>query len=735
MVLGMLRHFGRRPLRLLHAVAAAHLAFALSACGGANSSELAHQGPPLDDADYPTVYRAYFQTPPDSESRIGLRERLVAYQLKHAGDVAKLDYEALLDLFVHIMSLHGPEDFEMGGPSRQLEPLLRRVVELATPRGDQGPVLAASLILSQWDNDDDTNQEDAAALYKRVREYAQASRRMIRSPLERYTRLIGVWELHAALSPAPSVLATLAALHQTRRKALLAASKNPEQQLGHRDMFAVPAIIQQAPLAVAATHLRHGDVTTALTNVRGMENLGGHEERLIELLTAAQTEADALLELAGSYAGADPQATRGLCRVGTRRHAKDMRFPLCLAQISAKRGQMDISSAWYAEAIERDPNNREIYDEAIEVLRVFLERAPADLDPRTTRALTKEADKIFSERRRRWPKENDAEHDRLFLAVGLMEMNAGNIPQARARFEQALEIKETANVHEQLGRLDEAEGKFADAIKHYEKSLALQSDKASLQAKLQLQGHYSRLGDAHRFSGDQAAAHKSYESGLKLLEGLDSEVNALGKVELLVRRGVLESWLGKSKASAETFRAAMKEAESLRAAMSGSDFSASSALQQVYARILSHLVVAPEPSPQLATEAFVATQRQLNMDPEWKVYFALWVKLVAARAGADVNREVTLVLGQFEARDAWYGWLARFSLGNATYQDLLDHAENIGQKAEAHFYEAARLVSEKQGDAARSLYEQTLATGMVNFYEFTMSRELISHERLQVPST
>lgn len=698
------------------------------ACGGASPGHT-HQGPPLDDADYPTVYRAYFEMPPTSESRLGLRERLVAYQLKHAGVIAELKYDDLLDLFIDIMSLHGPEDFEMGGPSRQLRPVLERVLELATPRGDQGPVLAASLIISGWDDENDKSAAKAAALYKRVNKYAHASRRMIRSPLERYTRLISVWEVHAALSPAPTVLATLVKLHNTRRTALLAASKNPEQQLGQRDMFAVPAIIQQAPLAVAATHLRHGDLKTALKNVKAMDNLGGHEGKLIELMTAAQTQADALLELAGSYAGADPQTTRGVCRVGTRRHAKDMRFPLCLAQISAKHGEMDISAAWYAEAIERDPGNREIYDEAIEVLRVFLERAPADLDPRTTRALTKEADKIFSERRRRWPSAQDSEHDRLFLAVGLMEMNAGNIREARARFEQALQIKETSSVHEQLGRLDEAEGKFEKAIDHYKRALELQKDTSSLQAKLQLQGGYARLGDAQRFAGQTDAAHQSYEKGLKLLDGLDSEVNALGKVELLVRRGILESWLGRTEASSKTFHAAMKEAESLRSAMSGSDLSASSALQQVYARILSHLVVAPTAQPKLAGDAFVATQRQLNMDPEWKVYFALWVKLVAARAGGDTNREVELVLGQFEARDAWYGWLARFGLGKASYQDLLDHAENIGQEAEAHFYEAARLVAEKNDAAARSLYEKTLSTGMVNFYEFTMSRELLQQAR------
>ncbi len=656
---------------------------------------------------------------------MALRERLVAYQLKHAGNIAELEYTELLELFAELMSLHGPQDFVSGGPSHQLRPLLERVIELATPRGDQGPVLAASLIMATWDEEEDREPSKAAALHQRVKTYATDSRRMIRSPLERYTRLIAVWERHAALSPAPSVLDALAALHLTRRRALLAASKDPERQLGHRDMFAVPGIIQQAPLAVAATHLRYGDIQTALKNVRAMDNLGGHEERLTELLKAAQTQPEALLELAGSYAGADPRTTRGLCRVGTRRHPKDTRFPLCLAQISAKHGEMDVSSAWYAEAIERDPDNREIYDEAIQVLRVFLERAPADMDPRTTRALTKEADQIFSERHRRWPKQVDTEHDRLFLAVGLMEMNAGNIKEARKRFEQALKINETSSVHEQLGRLDEASDDEQSAINHYEKAIELQADKSSLQAKLQLQSHYARLGDAHRMAGHQAEAAASYQKGLDLLKGLDSEVNALGKVELLVRRGVLESWLGKTDDSFKTFNAAMKESELLRSAMSGSDFSASSALQQVYARILSHLVVAPKPAPALANEAFLATQRQLNMDPEWKVYFALWVKLVAARANADVNREVELVLGQFEGRDAWYGWLARFGLGNATYKQLLDEAKNIGQRAEAHFYEAARLVGQKDTAAAKTLYQKTLETGMVNFYEFTMSRELL----------
>jgi tetratricopeptide (TPR) repeat protein len=53
--------------------------------------------------------------------------------------------------------------------------------------------------------------------------------------------------------------------------------------------------------------------------------------------------------------------------------------------------------------------------------------------------------------------------------LGLIHLHRKEIPQARERFERAIEIdSEEVDSHYQLGRIARSEGRFADAIKHFE---------------------------------------------------------------------------------------------------------------------------------------------------------------------------------------------------------------------------------------------------------------------------
>ncbi|MEZ4336482.1 MAG: tetratricopeptide repeat protein [Sandaracinaceae bacterium] len=218
-----------------------------------------------------------------------------------------------------------------------------------------------------------------------------------------------------------------------------------------------------------------------------------------------------------------------------------------------------------------------------------------------------------------------------------------------------------------------------------------------------------QLGDAFRTSGQEQQARRMYRQALEIWDGLLEGLRGPSRAAPLVRRGILLSRLGDAAASTEAFEAAIEAAPTFR---------------EPYATILAHLVVSA-PNLPLAQTVLRRAQFQLHLEPEWKVYFALWVQTIAGRASSQPERDVGLLLGDLADGDDWSNRLAAFGDRSLPYPDLRGHASTPGQRAEADFYEGARRLADGDEAGARELFEQVLASGMVFFYEYTMAQELL----------
>ena len=152
---------------------------------------------------------------------------------------------------------------------------------------------------------------------------------------------------------------------------------------------------------------------------------------------------------------------------------------------------------------------------------------------------------------------------------------------------------------------------------------------------------------------------------------------------------------------------------------------------ETYAQILADQVVSSSPDVDFATDIFRRAQRELTLEPEWKVYYSLSVQLIAGRVHRPVEDDVRVMLEQLSANEDWWGMLARFGTGALQYQELLGSANEVGEQTEAHFYEGARRYVQGDVAGARELFERVLATHMVSFFEFTMAQELLA----QTPAT
>lgn len=692
----------------------------VAGCGGPSRGP-EHAGgdtpPEITAENLSSVERAFWRLAPDDPARPAWRDALLRHHNERSAQIlAAGDYDAVVAHTASLTTLLHPHDFENGSLPEQLGPLAHWIIEHGSPRGDEGRVMAAHLLLAMMGDDADVHRGQR----ERIAQWGRDARAPIGNPLERYRDLIMVWEQHEQIAPAGEVLDTLARLYVEQREGLARAfGPNGEGGLGARGISyqhlrLAPLLIQRAPLDVAAVYLRHGDLQSAIERVERMGDQSGVERQLIGLLERAREDnrggAEALVELSEGFQRARPGVAWSICVLGIRRFPDDARFPRCLARSAMDRDQAGAAVAWYEEAVRLAADERSIYDEALAQLGELIERGVFASDIARARSIGQHALSILEERDRRWPdaanarSEDSVRRETLLMHLGQAEMSAGNPAEARQRLEASLQAQETPLAHAQLGLLLERTGDFESAATHYRAALDA-TNEPERRARLQ-----ENLGDAFRRGGQEQQARRMYEQALQawdaaLAQGIRGQRRAIAEV----RRGILSSRLGNTQQSAEAFGRAMEAAPTWR---------------EPYAEILSHLVVS-QPNLELAQTVLRRAQFQLTLEPEWRVYFALWVQAIAARAEQSTEQDVQLLLGEMASGEGWSNRLAAFGRESLAYDELRGHASNRGQRTEADFYEGARRLGAGDVDGARELFQAVLESNMVSFFEFMMAQELL----------
>ena len=70
---------------------------------------------------------------------------------------------------------------------------------------------------------------------------------------------------------------------------------------------------------------------------------------------------------------------------------------------------------------------------------------------------------------------------------------------------------------------------------------------------------------------------------------------------------------------------------------------------------------------------------------------------------------------------AWYHLLARYAVGQLTYEQMLAAADTTGKRAEIYFYEGMRRLGDGKSDDAHELWQKVIETRMFSFFEFDMA--------------
>jgi tetratricopeptide (TPR) repeat protein len=691
----------------------------LAGCGGSTpgGTTTPDSVGPLDEASFPPTRRAFHGLELDDPRREVDRQRLFAY-LDGVGRplVAGDDYEALLEHFAACTDLLVPSDYTSDRVPESLAPVALRIVELGSPRGDEGPVLGALEVLRrvviQAPEGEGLSAEEQ---YQQVSQWGRTSRESLPDFLQRYSSLIDVWEEHAHYASSPTVMETLAQLHIDRRDFVMRAASEAGMQgvLAEYPPSLPLQIGRIAPIDVVAVYLRVGDVDGAIRKVREMGLRGRTEAQLLELLVAAQGRseagAEALSQLAEAYGRSRPDTAQGICRRGLRDYPRDTRFPECLAAVEAAEGRSEDATAWYVVALALDPENRELYDEALAQLNEFIERGVFDEDPAAGRALTAHARRLLTERATRFPSSPaPVSLAQIEFLAAMVELHSGHPDGARQHFLASLEAGPLNEVLREFGTFETRLGNAEPAAELLRRALDRTLGE-SLEVNVQRAGLLQELGNAFHVAGNEAQAQRMYRQALDLYDAALPQLSEQGTGFVQSRRGVLLDTLGSREQARIAFLAAVE---------------ASPLEREIYMVPMMHLTTATPDLP-LMRELYRRALLNLGLAPEWKVYFALWTQFVALRAGEPAGEEVDAVLERFARHTPWYGRLAAFGAGTLDGPGLVAAATTAGQRAEAHFYVAVRQTAAGDARAARTGYEAVFATGMVNYVEYQMSRSLV----------
>jgi tetratricopeptide (TPR) repeat protein len=691
----------------------------LVGCGGP-STGVQHAGngqpPEVTDESFHELETRYWRMDAEDPARVVWRDALLAHLSRGSARIlARGDYDEVIQHLARLTSLMTPEDVEEGRVPPLLAPLAHWVIEHGAPRGDEGRVMGAHVLLAAIGEDAATHRAERDSISR----WGRDARVGIENPIERYGDLIQVWEQHEQIAPTNDALDTLARLYVEQRDALLMAF-GPEGQgsraparLSYQELRLAPLLVQRAPLDVAAVYLRHGDLPRAIERVQRMGDRGV-EERLVAILQRAREDnaqgAEALGELAQGFVRARPSIAQAICRVGARRFQEDPRFPLCLARVAIELEEPGAATSWYAEAVRLAPAEREVYDEALAQLEQIMEGGQLESDVAQSRSIARDALAILDERVRRWPEpEPTVRRDGILLSMGRAALGAGNVEEARRSFEASLEARPSREAEAQLGTLLERTGEPAEAARHYRAALDLTTETGP-EGQGQRAELLEHLGDAFRQAGDDSQARRMYRQALGLWGDLLEHVRGPRRAIIDVRRGVLYSRLGEAQSAREAFTGAMEAAPSWR---------------EPYAVILAHLVVS-EPDLELAQDVLRRAQYQLTLEPEWKVYFALWVQTIAGRASAAPDADVQALLHDMSDGEGWSAHLAAFGERELPYEGLVGSATSVGERTKASFYQGARLLGAGDVQGARERFEQVLESGMVTFFEYSMAQELLA---------
>jgi len=384
-----------------------------------------------------------------------------------------------------------------------------------------------------------------------------------------------------------------------------------------------------------------------------------------------------------------------------------------------------------AQAIlERTPAAAELNARvSAELIELYFLRLRLRLDPERDAPAYAEADALkqrFAETRQRFQsadmKVKAADID---FELARSYVNAGQIDRAEPLFLRAREEGEpTAEVTIELANLALKRGDPRRAAQIVREGLdAIRGAQSSARDTIGSVEGRSRLerllGDCTDAAGDHSGAEAAWRGSLIGWERLMIEhlrrKNLGESAEAAVEVGRLLYLLGRHAEGLQKFDEAI-EADGDR--------------DQSYIDTIAFLVQHGEIDAALSVYHRALARPGRAVSEYVKVYTSLWVLDLSRRTSKVSDAKAEAFLRTLDQRHgdlrprrgaAWYHLLARYAVGQLTYEKMLAAADTTGKRAEIYFYEGMRRLGDGKSDDAHELWQKVIETRMFSFFEFDMA--------------
>lgn len=531
-------------------------------------------------------------------------------------------------------------------------------------------------------------------------------------------RPIEILEAIVEIAPMPEAVDRLISLYVTRQKAFHERFRKdgPQAELirAHGESVFKSAWHVVRVLALA------GRIEQAAAIIGAMEGLGSNKTLLESLRDALSAKANprAWLDLAAIYSDVKAndesdettsklRAVLAICREGSKRFDKNAELPMCVADTARRLDKLHVAIRFYEQALGCDPSRRDVAEPLAELYRIRVSTLAFYERPLMAKQRLAELEAFHAQAAKRWPdKPLESDLADAYAAMGRGMTSLGELEEATFYLEKSLALRPTMKALEQLGTIALKQDRFGDAIKYFERGLAI---KAQAPIDELDRARILRLaGDAQSGAGNKARAMelwgKSIDAWMAIGSSLDLPDSYKG--ELLVESGKAQWSLGDPATAMVAFDTAV-DVDS-----DGAD---------THSSVVSFLIVRGE--YERALDTFHRALGNHAIDDYSKVYLCLWMVTEARRSAREPDPLAVEYLASRKGR-LWHHVLARYATGQIDFATLERQAKTRGQRAEILYYSA---VLGNAGQASvRAALENVIATDMVLFYEYDMAKHWLS---------
>jgi tetratricopeptide (TPR) repeat protein len=727
-----------------------------------------------------TEARLVFQAlPAGAPERAPLRAKLLHYLLDPVlalnpatlkREVTDLDnddvYDVIFDSFRDALALYEPAEIWSVPPriadseQRLLKPAAELVVTLFSPRGgaEQVTLALAALATMSPDVKDWSDRLDQVVRWTdEASAYAERSPRKSSSAIDVLEGALGDW-------PAPAVVRRLDALYLERQQRVVSGMRRPgtsdsarralgELLLAHGDE------IQRAVVSMGGVYLRAGLIGEAARRTAVLAGQTGDDPELRGLLVAAakpDAAAGDFLALARRFLpridflggtatdAPDPVIALRVLEAGIARRPGEPELLVLSSHVARLLSSYFLAIRRLEEAqavLEHTPAASELTGRvSAELIELYFLRLRLRLDPERDTPAYAEADALkqrFAETTQRFKsadvKVKAADID---FEVARSYLNTGQIDRAEPLFLRARDEGEpTAEVTVELANLALKRGDPRRATQIVREGLdalrTAQSSSRDTIGSVEGRARLERLlGDTTDASGDHAGAEASWRSALIGWERLMIEhlrrKNLGESAEAAVEVGRLLYLLGRQNEGLQKFDEAIEE---------------DGDRDQTYIDVIAFLVQHGETDAALSVYHRALSRPGRAVSEYVKVYTSLWVLDLSRRTSKIGDAKAETFLKTLDRRHGdlrprrgavWYRLLAKFAVGQLTYDQMLAAADTSGKRAEIYFYEGMRRLGDGKSDDAHELWQKVVDTRMFSFFEFDMASRYL---RVGAPTT